>query len=287
VPVQRARDAGRASCEREAAMTFFDGARPRLFGHRGAAAVAPENTLPSLTRALSDGARYVEFDVHATADGHIVVIHDPTVDRTTEGTGAVRDLMLSAVRRLDAGYRFTDGHGAFPFRGCDVRIPTLDEVLDQFPSTPATIELKPVEPSIVDRVVDIVLAHGAGERVVLATGEDVIMPRLRIACARHRIPTNFAPSEVAEFIRRVGDGTLAGYRPPGAALQIPPEWQGVPLITDATVAAAHSLGVEIHAWTINDESEMERLLRLGVDGIMTDIPALGHRVMARHAGAAW
>jgi glycerophosphoryl diester phosphodiesterase len=267
-------------------MTFFDGARPRLFGHRGAAAVAPENTLPSLTRALSDGARYVEFDVQATADGHVIVIHDPTVDRTTEGTGAVCDLTLATVRRLDAGYRFADGRGAFPFRGCGIRIPTLEEVLDRLPSTPATIELKPMEPSTVDRVVDIVVTLGAGERVVLATGEDVIMPRLRRTCAAHRIPTNFAPGEVAEFIRRVGDGALAGYRPPGAALQIPPEWQGIPLITDVTVAAAHSLGVEIHAWTINDESEMERLLRLGVDGIMTDIPALGHRVMTRHVAAA-
>ena len=261
---------------------FFDGPRPRLFGHRGAAAVEPENTLRSFSRAISDGADYLELDVHATADAQVVVIHDPTVDRTTDGKGAVKEWTLSALRRLDAGYRFQAADGGFPARGQGVTIPTLEEVIDAFPSVPLTVEVKQAEPRIAERVVQILLAHRAGGRVVVAAGNDDIMPQLRSAGAAHGIPTSFSTAEVAEFVKRVAEGALVGYRPPGAALQVPPEWEGFQVITAATVAAAHALGIEVHAWTINDEAEMERLLSLGTDGIMTDLPALGRSVIARH-----
>jgi glycerophosphoryl diester phosphodiesterase len=258
---------------------FFDGTTPRLFGHRGAAAVVPENTVPSFERAIRDGAEYLEFDVHATADGHVVVIHDSTVNRTTDGNGAVREFGLAALRRLDAGYRFTAPDGSTPARGRGVTVPTLDEVLGGFPAIPVTIEVKPAEPCVAERVVDSVVAHGATDRVLVATARDDLIPHLRAACTAHGIATNFAAAEVADFVRRVSEGDLAGYTPPGTALQIPPDWKGIPLITAATVAAAHGLGVEVHAWTINERAEMERLLSLGVDGIMTDIPALGRRVI--------
>lgn len=247
--------------------------------------MAPENTLPSFARGIEEGASYFEFDVHGTADGHIVVLHDDTVDRTTDGTGAVRDMTLDALQRLDAGYRFTNAGGEFPYRGCGVYVPTLDDVLTKFPSIPVIIELKQERPFIVEQVIEMVLAHGAAGRVILATGEDAIMPALRSACGLRGLPTNFSPIEVAAFVGWVGDGAPPGYRPPGAALQIPPHWQGIPLITQETVAAAHAVGVEIHAWTINDPSEMEYLLDLGVDGIITDVPAVGRRVMARCAPA--
>jgi glycerophosphoryl diester phosphodiesterase len=262
---------------------FFDGERPRLFGHRGAAAILPENTLPAFARAVADGARYLELDVHATADGEIVVIHDATVDRTTEGTGLVNGFALDGLRRLDAGYRFTTGGGVYPARGRGITVPTLAEVLDAWPAVPLNVEIKQIEPSIVDRVVDLVVAHGATARVLLASARDEVMPELRRACAEYAIPTSFAAGEVAEFVGRVTDGRLEGYRPPGRALQVPPDWHGIALITPATVGAAHSLGVEVHAWTINDAGEMIRLLDLGVDGIMTDDPALGRRTMTARA----
>jgi glycerophosphoryl diester phosphodiesterase len=267
------------------AVGFFDAERPRLFGHRGAAGVAPENTLASFARGIEDGACYFEFDVRGTADGHVVVLHDETVDRTTDGIGAVRDMTLEALQGLDAGYRFSAAGGEFSFRGRGVYVPTLDEVLTQFPSIPVIIEIKQEWPSIVGQVIDVVLAHDAAGRVVVATGEDAIMPSLRSACASRGLPTNFSPIEVAAFIGWVGEGAPPGYRPPGAALQIPPEWQEIPLITRETVAAAHAVGVEIHAWTINDPSEMEHLLDLGVDGIITDLPAVGRRVMAQRVRA--
>src|SRR5882672_6860309 len=118
----------------------FPGSVPRVFGHRGAAGVAPENTLASFRRARADGADVFELDVHATADGEIVVLHDPTLERTTDGAGAVSALPFAVVTRLDAGYRFTTDAGhTHPFRGRGVRVPRLAELLREFPDVPLNI----------------------------------------------------------------------------------------------------------------------------------------------------
>src|SRR6266478_2630499 len=111
----------------------FSGSKPRVFGHRGAAGLAPENTLASFALGLALGADVLELDVHASRDGVIVVIHDPTLERTTNGTGAVRAQALYELQQLDAGYRFTRDGSDFAYRHQGVRIPTLDTVLKQFP----------------------------------------------------------------------------------------------------------------------------------------------------------
>jgi glycerophosphoryl diester phosphodiesterase len=269
----------------DSSVAYFDGARPRLFGHRGAAALLPENTLPSFELAVRDGARYLELDVHASGEGEIVVIHDATVDRTTDGAGAVRLMSLVSLRRLDAGYRFVGRDGGYPARGRGIAIPTLREVLAAFPTVPLNIEIKQETPSIVATVIDVIARAGATARVLLAAERDAVMATLRPACAPHGIPTGFAAGEVADFIGRVAGGRLDGYEPPGRALQVPPSWEGVTIISAATVAAAHARGVEVHAWTINEREEMVALLTLGVDGIMSDIPGLARAVIDGGAGS--
>src|ERR1044071_2266469 len=107
---------------------YFSGPRPRLFGHRGAAGLFPENTMPSFRQAVEDGADALELDVHATRDGVVVVIHDGTLERTTDALGPVRDLTFAELGRCDAGFHFSDGRG-HPFRGRGVRVPALAEVL--------------------------------------------------------------------------------------------------------------------------------------------------------------
>lgn len=262
---------------------FFAGVPPRLFGHRGAAAVLPENTLPSFRRAIEDGARYLELDVHCTADDQVVVIHDATVDRTTDGTGPVRGFSLHELQRLDAGCRFQAADGTLPARGQGVTVPTLREVVDGCDDLRLNIEVKPADPSVAERVVGLLASWGVADRVLVASARDDVMAVLRPICTRRGIPTNFATGEVAEFVGRVADGRWADYQPPGSALQVPPEWHGIEVITAAMVAAAHTLGIEVHAWTINTAAEMERLLELGVDGIMTDLPALGRETIARRS----
>src|SRR5215831_5072630 len=118
---------------------FFTGAKPRLFAHRGASGEAPENTLAAFRRAAEVGVPYAELDVRATRDGHIVVIHDETVERTTSGEGKVQEYTLAELRRLDAGYRFSADGQQFPFRAASVRIPTLAEVLSVFPRVKFTV----------------------------------------------------------------------------------------------------------------------------------------------------
>jgi len=208
--------------------------------------------------------------VHATADGVVVVIHDDTVDRTTDGTGAVRALSAAALAQLDAGATFRAADGSHPYRGRGVRIPTLAALLGACPDVPLNIEIKQASPPIEAAVLATLDRYGARERTLLAAEDGAIMDRIRAAAPD--VLTSFSAPEVADFLVRLRDGNLAGYRPPGIALQVPPAFQATPIVTAESVAAAHALGLEVHVWTINDEPEAERLLALGVDAVMTDFP---------------
>ena len=258
---------------------YLEGPRPRLFGHRGASGVIPENTLDAFAAAVRAGAERLELDVHATADGEIVVMHDDHVDRTTDGSGPVRSFSLAALRRLDAGHRFRTPDGTYPYRGRGLGVPTLGELLEAIPDVPLNIEVKQLEPPIEAAVLATLDRFDSRDRSLLAAEDGTIMTRIRAAAPD--VLTSFSAPEVAEFIYRLRDGELAGYRPPGVALQVPPSFGEVQIITEASVAAAHALGLEIHAWTINDEAEMERLLELGVDALMTDFPAHAFEVLRR------
>jgi glycerophosphoryl diester phosphodiesterase len=217
--------------------------------------------------------------VHATADGVVVVIHDETVERTTDGTGLVRSLSLAALQRLDAGYRFHAPDGAWPFRDRGIRVPTLDALLEAFPDVPLNIEVKQAEPAIEALVLATLDRHGARTRTLLAAEDGIIMTRIRAAAPE--VVTSLSAPEVAEFVYRLRDGNLTGYRPPGVALQVPPAFRDVQIVTEASVAAAHDLGLEVHVWTINDEAEMDRLLDVGIDALMTDFPARGAALLRR------
>lgn len=255
----------------------FQGAPPRLFGHRGAAGVAPENTLPSFRRALADGADVLELDVQVTSDGEVVVLHDPTLERTTDGSGPISALRFAELGRLDAGYRYSpDGGRTFPFRGQGVRVPRLAELLEEFPEVPLNIEIKPEGAAIVAAVVHLVRAARAP--VVLAAEHDSIMRAIRAAAPE--IPTSLAAGEVAVFFAVLQAGGMPTLPDGAVALQIPPSFGDVTLVSSASVAAAHALGAEIHVWTINDPTEARRLLDLGCDAIMTDVPEAMRPVIA-------
>jgi len=217
--------------------------------------------------------------VHATADGQVVVFHDETLDRTTDGTGPVRALPLAALQRLDAGHRFRARDGTYPFRGRGLRVPTLAEVVADFPGVPLNIEVKQAAPPIEAAVLAVLDRGAARERTLLAAEDAAIMTRIRAAAPE--VLTSFSAAEVAEWVYRLRDGQLAGYRPPGIALQVPPTFGDVAIVTADSVATAHRFGLEVHAWTINEEQEIEALLELGVDGIMTDFPARGLAVLRR------
>ncbi len=252
--------------------TFFDGPKPRLFAHRGDSGEAPENTLAAFQRAVAAGIAYIELDVRASEDGQIMVIHDATIERTTNGLGAVQHYSLAALQQLDAGYRFSpDGGKTRPFRASDVIIPSLQEVLESCPQIKFTVEIKPADPPIEEQVLTVIQDCGRAGDVIIASEHDAVLARTRRLAPD--MPTNFGYNEVVDFIQRVATGQFDGYQPPGQALQIPPTYQNIPLVTEQTIAAAHQRNVEIHVWTINEPQEMRRLLDLGVDGVMSDFPA--------------
>jgi glycerophosphoryl diester phosphodiesterase len=209
--------------------------------------------------------------VHATADGHVVVLHDPTLDRTTDGIGPVTATTLAHVQGLDAGFHFVAPDGSRPYRGRGIRVPTLRELLAADPAAPLNIEIKQEDPPIVDRVLADLDAFGARERTLLAAEHHAIMERIRAAAPD--MVTSASSAEVADFVFRLRDGQLDGWSSPAVALQVPPEYGGTVIVSGESVAAAHRLGLEVHVWTIDDESEITRLLDLGVDAIMSNFPA--------------
>jgi glycerophosphoryl diester phosphodiesterase len=176
---------------------------------------------------------------------------------------------FEALLRLDAGRGMAPGRGH--------RIPALDELLRVHPGVPLNIEIKQDDPPIEDLVLATLDRHRARDRTLLAAEHAHIMKRIRRAAPD--VLTSHSAAEVADFVSRLGEGRLAGYRPPGVAWQVPPAYMGTPIVTPAFVAAAHDLGTEVHVWTINAAAEMHALLDLGVDALMTDVPALGVRVL--------
>jgi glycerophosphoryl diester phosphodiesterase len=260
-------------------MRYLDGPRPRLFAHRGGSLEAPENTLVAFANGLDAGADRLELDVHGTADGEVVVIHDPTLDRTTNGSGEVRAHTLAEIQRLDAGYHYRDASGAYPFRGHGVRVPTLGEVVSAFPGVPLNIEIKQFEPVLEEAVLAVFDRFSARDQMLLAAEDGRIMNRIRAAAGG--VLTGSSVDDVVAFAEAWEAGRLASHRPLGAALQVPPDFLGKPLVTLELVEWAHRLGMEVHVWTIDDEAEIERLLALGVDGIMTDLPHIAAETFRR------
>ena len=260
-------------------MRYLDGPKPRFFAHRGGALEAPENTIEAFRAGLDAGADRLELDVHATSDGHVVVIHDETVDRTTDGSGLVREKTLAELQALDAGARFVADDGSRPFAGRGVVVPTLASVFEAFPGVPLNIEIKQNAPAIEAEVLEVLDRFDAREQVLLAAEVGEIMERIRRAAPG--VPSGTSVDDGAEFLDSWARGRLDAYTPRGIAFQVPPTFMDQPLVTREFVEVAHARGVEVHVWTIDEADEIERLLGLGVDGIMTDRPTVCAEVFRR------
>lgn len=250
---------------------------PIVIGHRGAAGESPENTLASFRWALDAGAAILETDVHLTRDSEPVLIHDSEVSRVTESSGRVRDLDLESLQHLDAGYRFSpDGGDSHPERGAGHRVPTLREALEAFPDARFNLDLKEDVPGIVERTLEVVRSvrgTAGAARVLLVSADAELMERLRERAAA-TLPTaalGASGADVGRFARAAVADVSPELLP--AALQIPPVFAGQPLITPELVRFAHRHDVHVHAWTINDADALNRMLDLGVDGIVSDFPA--------------
>lgn len=234
--------------------------------HRGGRLLAPEHTLFAYQIGLDAGADVLELDVRSTSDGVLVLLHDDSVDRTTDGTGKVSEMTWAEVEALDAGYTFTTDEGVtFPHRGTGLKVARLEDALDAFPGVCMTVELKQYEPSIVAPVLAAFAAHDAIQRAVFSSFDD-----LTLAAVREARPDAITGMGVAEMLgfALLDDSALATYQPPAPIAQAPKDQ-----VTAKLVANAHQVGVKVHAWTVNDPAQMAELLEMGIDGIITDDPA--------------
>ncbi len=261
-------------------------AAPYAFAHRGGCNEWPENTLTAFRGALELGYTHIETDVHLTRDGQIVCFHDPTLERTTNGRGLVKEHSLDELRELDAGYRFTpDGGRSFPFRGAGCRIPTLEEALALDPNLCLNLEMKQREPDMVEPLRAFIERHDVGHRVLVASAQDALTRRFRRLQRLHRsrdrrgmrVPTSPGARGILLFWGSVRLGLDSFLTFPFDALQVPVSHGPLRVVDRRFVERAHAHGIHVHVWTINDPAEMRRLYALGVDAVMTDEPT---RLMA-------
>ncbi len=238
-----------------------------VVGHRGNRAHSPEDTLESMHEAVALGVDALEFDVHISRDGVAVVMHDATLDRTTNGHGPLAERTLAELLELDAGYHFTrDGGRTTPWRGQGVRIPTLDAVLESFPTLSLIIEIKSPRATA---AVQVAVARHAAERRVIIAGFDAASVAPLVGGP---IALGGSTRDLARLLPAALLG-LHGGPAPFIAACIPPTHNGFPVPIGRYAQLMKKRGGVTHVWTVNSAAEAARYWAMGVQGIISDDPA--------------
>lgn len=254
---------------------FFQGLPPEgcwVAAHRGGAGLWPENTLSAFEKALRLGVHMLEMDVRATADGVPVVVHDETVDRTTDGSGRVGDFTFRELRSLDAGHRWENGDqpGVAPWRSKGLVIPSLEEVFQSFPEARIVLEMKEARHGLVDSVSELIEEYGRSRLTLVASFHTCLLRRFRKR--RPDTATSAGRFEVLLF-RLAGERGFRRIFTPGyEALQVPERSRGIRLVTGGFVRAARREGLSVHVWTVNDPLDIRRFFGMGVEAVITDRP---------------
>jgi len=260
---------------------FFDQFEtyPLVIAHAGSE-LYPTDTLYALEQYANMGVDILEMDVHMTKDRHIILIHDDTVDRTTDGTGDVREMTLAELQSLDAGYYWTKDDGeTYPFRGQDIKIPTLEEVFQTFPDYPMIIEIKQENPRMEQDLCNLLRELNMQEKVMIPSFSNTVMERFRQGCPE--VATAASSGEVRNFVYRNFALVAGTISPKYYALQVPEERDGIPIVTKLLIFFANWRNVQVQIWTINDPEEMQRFIEMGVHGIMTDRTDLLLEILGR------
>lgn len=263
---------------------FFS--RPFLLGaHRGGADLWPENTLTAFQQAAAQfPGILLETDARLTADGHVVLMHDRTVDRTTDGSGAIADLTLEEIRKLDAGCRFsTDGGATYPYRGKGVQVPTLSEVLTALPESHFLVEFKG-EPALADAAIRAIREANAMDRVLIASFTPETMARVRELAPE--LPACYDFTDGAALLAALRGEGWDSYQPANEVLSLDEDMLPQFKITPEELQRIRDKGIKVQLHTINERSRMEATLDLGVDSILTDRPDLLAEVLAQREDAA-
>lgn len=261
--------------------------RPLVYAHRGGAVLRPENTIASFDYGLSLGADGLEFDVRLSRDGVVVVHHDATLERTTNGRGALSSYTADELSHVDAGHWFTPidaqkpgrDSASFPYRGQGHGIPRLTQVLSRYPGVPLIIELKVNDPELAQRAIQDVRSAGAADRVSFGSfGWRVLRavrklePRIRTGASREEVRLALYRSWLRWPLGK------EAYR----EFQVPERSGPTRVVSRNFIAHAHRAGLPVKVWTVNDPADMRRLLEWGVDALISDHPDLAVSAVAAH-----
>ncbi|MEE2658734.1 MAG: glycerophosphodiester phosphodiesterase [Candidatus Latescibacterota bacterium] len=245
----------------------------QVIAHRGGWKLGPESTILQFHRVAELGVDVLEMDVHARRDGELVVIHDPTVNRTTDGNGRVNSLTLRELRDLDAGYSWSDDDGiTTPYRGQGIRIPTMAEMLEAFPGQRMLVEIKSRTSGAPTALCDHLRQHDALTQVAVAAFGGGPMQEFRAACPE--VATSPGVGEMAWYLvmhkLRLDALTNPGFQ----VFHVPKALGAFTIVDEGFVRRARERNMPVQVWTINRREEMARLMDLGVTGIMTARPDL-------------
>ena len=248
-----------------------------MIAHQGGEGLRPSNTMTAFANAVALGVDVLETDVHATADGELVMMHDDTVDRTTDGSGILREMTLAEVQALDAGYYWTDDDGqSYPYRGQGLRVPTLRDLLTAFPQMRFNVEIKEQEPPVAEPLCDLIRELGMAEQMLVASFNEAAIVAFRQACPE--VATSMVQAEIIPFFALSKLWLGATYQPQVEAIQVPEfrggivPWGDLRVVNGRFVRDAQHHNIEFHVWTVNETDDMQRMLDWGVDGIITDRP---------------
>lgn len=243
-----------------------------VISHQGGEHLWPDNTMMAFQGSVELGVDVLEMDIHSTADGVLVVMHDETVDRTTNGTGLIKEMTFAELSELDAAYNWPhhDDEGERTYRGTGVTVPALEELFQAFPDMPMNIEIKQREPSIAQPLCDLLHEYDMTERVLIASFSFETMEEFRTACPTVAISGTEPQIRTFFVLNMLFLG--ATYQSEVEAFQVPEYFGDLHVITPRFVSTANQHNVAVHAWTIDEVEDMERMIEAGVDGIITNRP---------------
>jgi glycerophosphoryl diester phosphodiesterase len=247
----------------------FASDRPLVFAHRGGAKLAPENTLPAIDNGIALGAEGLEIDVQLSAEGIPVVIHDTTLDRTTDRVGPVNAFTAAELGRVDAGYRF-EVDGQHPFRGQGIGVPLLDDVLSRHPNTRVIVEMKGDRPELARAVAASIRKANAVDRTCVGSFYQGAIDAIRAEYPE--VTTSASQSEARWTLHRAWVRWPWVSARPYAAFQVPEYAGRLRVVSPAFIRQVHKQGHVLQVWVVNERDDIRRLLDWGVDGIISDRP---------------
>lgn len=251
---------------------------PIIMAHQGGNREWPSCTMYAFHKAREAGSDVLDLDLHMTRDGVLVLIHDTTVNRTTDGQGAIAEMDWVEIAKLDAAYSFSTDRKSFPLRGKGIGIPGLVDVLETFPDWKIQMEVKQTPLTIAPKLAQVLKEHNAEDRVLLSCFDEEMMAELRLHCPR--VATSATPNEIRNFVLAANLRLEGIITPKYSSLQVPLFAAGWNLVTPRIVEAAKNRGIYVLPWTIDRDADVEICRKAGVHGFNTNLPTKMERVRA-------